>query len=116
QTSATEVHSAVRCQSEYLADFIKFMRDSGMLDDTVIMLMADHLSMPSDLTAYRSEAPDSQKTLYPLFHRFWSPDGINFARRSGHQLHLYPTMLELLGFQLENHQAGLGVSYLARPN
>ena len=116
QTSATPVHSAVRCQSEYLADLIKFMRDSGMFDDTVIMLMADHLSMPSDLTGYRSDAPAVQNSMYPLFHRFWSPDGIDLARRSGHQLHLYPTILELLDFQLENHQAGLGVSYLATPD
>lgn len=112
QTSETPTHSAIRCQSEFVADLIDFMRESGILEDTVVFLMADHLSMPSDATEYRAGATPVEVTTYPIFARFWSPDGVDFSRSRAHQLHLYPTMLELLGYEIENHQAGLGVSLL----
>ncbi len=112
QTSETPTHSAIRCQSEFTADLIDFMRESGMLEDTVVVVMADHLMMPSEATAYRDGVEPREAARFPLFARFWSPDGIEFARTHAHQLHLYPTMLELLGYEIENHQAGLGLSLL----
>lgn len=112
QTSETPTHSAIRCQSEFVADLIDFMRDSGMLEDTVVAVMADHLMMPSEATVYRAGVEPRNATRFPLFARFWTPDGIEFARTHAHQLHLYPTILELLGYEIGNHQAGLGLSLL----
>lgn len=115
QTSETPTHAAIRCQSELTADLIEFMRESGMLEDTVVVIMADHLMMPSEATEYREGVEPRIAAQTPLFARFWSPDGIDFARADAHQLHLYPTMLELLDFEIDNYQAGLGVSLLVDP-
>lgn len=105
--------NTVRCQSHIVSDFIDDMDTNGILDDTVVVVMADHQAFTTaDIASYKRDMGWRAQQQLPLFNAVWSPDGAAFARESGTQAHMYPTMLQLLGFGLQDHQAGMGVSLL----
>lgn len=111
-TSGSVANSTLRCQSEIVADFINFMEDEGMLEDTVVVVMADHsMFMASESSDYKRKMSFTELYQVPLYNRIWSPDGVEFARESGINANMYPTILELLGYELEDGRAGVGVSF-----
>lgn len=111
-TSGSVANSTLRCQSEIVADFIDYMKDEGMLDDTVVVVMADHsMFMASEASDYKRKMSFTELYQVPLYNRIWSPDGAEFARESGINANMYPTILELLGYELKDGRAGVGVSF-----
>ncbi len=111
-TSGGIANSTLRCQSEIVADFIDYMKDEGILDDTVVVVMADHsMFMSSDSSEYKRKMSFTELYQVPLYNRIWSPDGVEFARESGINANMYPTILELLGYELKDGRAGVGVSF-----
>lgn len=111
-TSDNATINAVRCQSDIVADFITFLKDNGFMENSIVVVMGDH-----SLHAEAKEAPDYMGKLspddrqnVPVFNRFYSPEPFEFTRTVDNQIHLYPTLLELLGGELKDGRAGLGVS------
>jgi len=102
--------SITRCSMEQVAGFIHFMRAEGMLDDTAVVVMGDHRKMLAEGGSFWEELSGLEHR--PLFNRVWSPDGYAIERRGIDQLSVYPTLLELVGFELADHRAGVGVSAL----
>ncbi len=104
--------STLRCQSEIVADFIDYMKGEGILEDTVVVVMADHLAFTSASVAeYKMDMRSEEQEQLPLYNRIWSPDGVEFARTEGINANMYPTMLELLGYELQDGRAGVGVAF-----
>ncbi len=111
-TSGGLDRSTLRCQSEIVADFIDYMEEEGILEDTVVVVMADHLVFPSASVAeYRKGMRSEEQEQLPLYNRIWSPDGVEFARTEGINANMYPTILELLGYELQDGRAGVGVAF-----
>lgn len=111
QVLKDETLNAIQCQSSILADFITFMDENGILEDTVVVLVADHQILSAyDVSNYRTKLGVSTTDLVPIFSRFWSPDGVKIERKTDNQLHIFPTVVDLLGGKLSNHRGGLGVS------
>lgn len=111
-TYSDETLSAIKCQSDMLAEMLTFMKNEGLLENTVVAMVADHRILQAyPIASYRSTLdidPDS----VPLFNRFYSPGGeLAFARNQGSQLDLFPTLFEMLGGKLQDGRAGLGVSF-----
>lgn len=99
---------AVTCSSRAVASFIDYLREHHVLDDTVVIVMGDHLKMLAPRGAYAAElasVPDRR-----VFMKVWSPDPVVFDRKDADQLSVLPTTLELLGFTVPQGRAGLGVS------
>ena len=83
-----------------------------MMDDTVVVVMADHsMFMSSTTSDYKRKMPYEEMYQVPLYNRIWTPDGVEFARESGINANMYPTILELLGYELKDGRAGVGVSF-----
>lgn len=111
-TSGSVANSTLRCQSEVVADFINYMKDEGMLEDTVVVVMADHsMFMSSESSVYKRKMSFTELYQVPLYNRIWSPDGVEFAREAGINANMYPTILEALGYKLKDGRAGVGVSF-----
>ncbi len=111
-TSGSVANSTLRCQSEIVADFINYMKDEGILEDTVVVVMADHsMFMSSESSAYKRKMSFTELYQVPLYNRIWSPDGVELAREVGINANMYPTILELLGYELKDGRAGVGVSF-----
>ena len=107
-SSDTALTDVSKCSMQVVADFVNYMESKGLLENTVVVLIGDHLKFGSTRHSYGAELTD-----YPdrtIFNRFWVPDGREVRVDKIDQLDLYPTILEAMGFELEDGRAGLGVS------
>lgn len=112
-TTGSQEKNTVKCQSQIVSSFIEDMANEGILDDTAVVVMADHqVFTTAEIGEYKRDMGWTAQQDLPLFNAMWSPDGVELARTEGTQAHMYPTILEMLGFDVEDHRAGLGVSLL----
>ena len=65
---AEDLPGIVACTSDLLADFLGYMENKGYLEDTVVVVTGDHLSMPNVVQDTMDLEPN--RTIY---NRFWSP-------------------------------------------
>ena len=107
---ANPMATALMCSLHAVGAFLADLKAAGELDDTVVMLMTDHLKMLSAGNYYRVEL--ALATERRLLLRVWSPDPVTFGRSGADQLSVLATTLELLGFGLPDGRAGLGVSFV----
>ena len=103
---------ALRCASIQVESFINWMRKQPWFDETVVFVMGDHAT-PSLSTKAGVAQSDSL---------FWTNFVINSAKDDGlayrqgraySSLDMFPTILESMGFELENHAIALGKSLYA---
>jgi len=106
--AAVPMTTAIRCSMKAVAGFLQHAERAGYLDDTVVMVMGDHLKGTTDRDAF-GDILRTQQDRTVIF-RFHSPDEVPIGRDSADQLSVLPTTLELLGFGLPDGRAGLGVS------
>lgn len=105
-----QMATAIKCSMRAVAGFLDHLRTSGVLDDTVVVVLGDHLKATSEGGYFKDEldrTPDRT-----IIFRVWSPDPVSFSRERADQLSVLPTTLELLGFDLAAGRAGLGVSFV----
>lgn len=102
--------SAITCSMKAVAGLLEHAEQAGYLDDTVVMVMGDHLKGTGDQDAFRDVLSAAEKRT--VVFRVWSPDGMQLTRESADQLSVLPTTLELLGFGLDAGRAGIGVSFV----
>jgi phosphoglycerol transferase len=96
----------VRCAGEQLADFVREARRRGYLQDTVVVVIGDHLAMPNPAWDQLQPA-GSRRTMFNLFLGQGLP-----AANTDELLpfDLFPTLLELAGFDVRGDRLGLGYS------
>lgn len=102
--------TAVTCSTRAVAGFLDDLKRSGDLDDTVVMVMGDHLKATVEGGDFKTELEQTPDRT--IIFRVWSPEPVSFHRESTDQLSVLPTTLDLLGFDLDGGRAGLGVSLL----
>ncbi|MCW2289834.1 phosphoglycerol transferase [Leucobacter luti] len=107
----TAMTSITLCSMTQVASFVDFLGAEGILDDTVVMLTGDHQKMIAEGGSFWEELNGVEGRT--IFNRIWSPDGVAIKEPDIDQFSVYPTLLELLGFELQDHRAGIGVSALA---
>ncbi|SDO33521.1 phosphoglycerol transferase [Vreelandella arcis] len=99
---------SVECSAWLARDLINRLDSEGLLDNTLVAVMSDHLTMRvsvwDELTAL-----DRENT-FILLGDHLPPQRI---QRDATMLDVFPTLLEALGFTLDEHRAGLGVSLLS---
>lgn len=102
--------TAITCSSRALAGFLAHAEAVGALEDTVVVVMGDHLKVTSEGGYYKTELEGAADRSIVL--RVWSPEPIAFSRENADQFSMLPTVLELLGFAPPQGRAGLGVSFV----
>ncbi len=102
---------SIKCSVSAVSDFISYLSDSGILDDTVVVIMGDHLKPTSDGNQFRGELTSvSNRT---IVFRVWDPDGpVDFTRESADQLSVMPSVLSILDLPVVDGRAGLGVAFV----
>lgn len=97
---------ALRCASKQLDEFLIWAKQQPWYANTVISVMGDH-TMPS--LSLKAGIPVSDSL-------YWTNFIVNSAvttpvrERQYSSLDMFPTLLEAMGFKLENRSAGLGRS------
>ncbi|WP_182141799.1 sulfatase-like hydrolase/transferase [Schaalia sp. JY-X169] len=106
--SDLDTTSVTTCSMNVVADFVTFLEYEGFLDDTVVVVMGDHLKFPATANSYFEELTSTENRT--IFNRISVPSELEIKEATVDQLGVYPTILDALGFQLQDGQAGLGVS------
>jgi phosphoglycerol transferase len=101
--------TAIQCSMRSVGRVIDYLRDNHFLDDTVVVVMGDHLKATAEGGFFKAEL-DAQEDR-TIIMRVWDPDGpVAFNRERADQLSLLPTTLDLIGLAAPDGRAGLGVS------
>ncbi len=99
---------SVKCTGYEINRFIKTLRYEGLLEDTVVVIVSDHLMMKND---YEEQLKQKKRLNYFVV----IGDNIRpqLLERHAAMFDVFPTLLDLLGFSLPDGRAGLGVSLLS---
>lgn len=100
--------SAVQCTAEELASFLDDLESDGVLDDTAVVVMGDHLAMTGASSDFADELAGRQDRT--VFHRVWTPLDLEPERDRIDHVSMLPTTLRLMGFRFPGDRLGLGVS------
>ncbi|MDF9435718.1 sulfatase-like hydrolase/transferase [Chromohalobacter israelensis] len=100
---------SVKCTGWLVRRFLVRLDREGLLDNTLVVISSDHLSMknsewPQLVTAQRENTFMMLGQGVPAGKRI---------QRQGSMVDVYPTVLEAMGFTLETRAAGLGHSLFA---
>ena len=99
---------SVQCSAWLARSFIERLEAEGLLDNTLVMVLSDHLTMRVSVWDQLT-AMDRDNTLI-MFGEGIEPQRI---RRDATTLDIFPTLLDALGFNLAEQRAGLGTSLLS---
>jgi phosphoglycerol transferase len=94
---------AIRCTAKLLAAFLDTARQRGLLRDTDVVIVGDHLSMPNSLWPQLKQVPNRS-----IFNRIVADRRLVLQRASVNHFDWAPTLLNLMGFGLAQGRLGLG--------
>lgn len=92
------IYHAIHCTDQLVGEFVEHIRQSPVWDDTIVMLMSDHLHMRNTGMDYYPE--DYDRRLYVTMLNGDATGEISFP---GAHMDVGPTLLGLMGVQ---HQQG----------
>ncbi|MYM23564.1 sulfatase-like hydrolase/transferase [Duganella sp. FT135W] len=95
----------ISCTAADVADFVRYARDNGYLENTNIVILGDHLSRKNPLTPKLSQLPDRT-----IFNTFISKDAPTPNRQQLLHFDLMPTILEFAGYKVAGGRMALGYS------
>ncbi|MGE4532419.1 sulfatase-like hydrolase/transferase [Halomonas sp.] len=99
---------SVECSAWLAFDLIDRLEREGLLENTLVVIASDHLTMR--VSAWEQLIAGERDNTFMLLG-----EGIEAGQRTRRQaatIDLFPTLLEAMGFTLEEGRAGLGVSLL----
>jgi len=100
------IELGVKCSAWLARRLIARARRQGLLENTAVVVLSDHLMHKSSLSGRLEELP--RRLLFMVFDDDLAPGKVD---RAGSILDAYPTMLDVLGLVDERApKAGLGVS------
>lgn len=103
---------AIHCTNLLTQSFIENAKRDGLLENTIVIVQSDHYSMRNEV--FKDLLSQERSNLFFVYG-----EGIEQKTNSNlaSMFDVYPTILEVLGFSLEDNKAGLGVSLLSdKPN
>ena len=93
----------VECTSNQVAELILFMQKRGYFKDTNVVIMGDHLAMENPVY----DKLESMKERH-IYNRLISAKPITKNRENILHFDMFPTILTLIGFNVEGGKLGLG--------
>lgn len=104
-----DLAASVQCGVDHLMRFLDLVDSLGLTENTVILLVSDHLMLHSDLSDELNAASAHRTNLAMILNSGQPPRQI---MRPGAMFDVFPTLLESLGYRIDGGRAGLGRSLL----
>jgi phosphoglycerol transferase len=98
----------VECTANQVAQLVQFIKQSGMINDTQIVITGDHLAMENPV--YDTVEKNQQRRIY---NQFISRQKFDKNRDQILHFDMYPTILSFIGFSIEHNKLGLGFNALS---
>ena len=108
QNKLPDILFSVKCTGYEINRFIGNLQREGTTKNTVIVIVSDHLMMKNDF-----EEQLNQKQRLNYFAVLADNIHPKLLERQAAMFDVFPTLLDLLGFNLSAGRAGLGVSLLS---
>ena len=99
--------NAIYCTAGQLYEFVSWIKMQDFYDDTVIVIVGDHLSM--DPNFFKDIDPNYQRTVFNLFVNS-SVVTENTNNRIFTTLDMFPTTLASMGVKIDGDKLGLGTN------
>jgi phosphoglycerol transferase len=107
QVRGERFEGVVECSARQVADFVAFIKQSGYLDDTNVVILGDHLARKNPVADRLETLPERY-----IFNKFISQAPMHKNREEIVHFDLLPTMLEFIGFDAGGRQMALGFGAL----
>lgn len=95
--------NAIRCSDEHIYEFIEYLKEKDYYDNTVIVILGDHLSMSSRIKK------DNNRRIYNTIINS-KRERNNISDRKYANIDMFPTILYALGANIKEDKLGLGVN------
>jgi phosphoglycerol transferase len=104
----SKIPAAIGCSFESLIKFYDYVESKGLMEDTIFVVMSDHLAQHN--TVY--DEFETQEQRKNLFFVKGDVPSLNVSKLAS-PIDVFPTLLELLGYELRDRRANMGVSMLS---
>lgn len=105
QQGAQDFSAIVNCTANQVKGLVDWMRAQGILKDTQVVIVGDHLAMENPMYNKLEAVP--QRTIY---NQWITIKPIHKNRERILHFDVFPTVLEILGFRITGGRLGLGYS------
>ncbi|WP_280547192.1 sulfatase-like hydrolase/transferase [Halomonas sp. 11-S5] len=99
---------SVECSAWLARRLVERLEDEGLLENTLVVVASDHLTMR--VSAWEQLVTGERDNTFMLLGEQLEPRRLEVEAST---MDLLPTMLEAMGFVIDWHRAGLGVSLLS---
>lgn len=106
--STIAIGVGVECANVLARNMIYRLEKDGHLNNTIVIIQSDHLLMQTQFTEKLDEM--ERRNLFMVFGPGIGPQKID---KPAAMIDVYPTLLEILGYKLPEHSAGLGRSLIS---
>lgn len=108
-SSESMLPAAIQCTGDHVQSLIDEVDRLGLTDDTIIVVVNDHLAMKNTLwSAFNAHVGERRNYLSVL-----GTGRREVISKLGSAMDIYPTIMELLGYELLGRRANMGVSLLS---
>lgn len=97
--------NVVSCSDLQISEFVEWIKSQPFYENTEVVIVGDHLTMSSTIFDDKVE-----RTVYDVYMNSSIQDKSHTKNRQFTALDTLPTLLEGLGYTIEGHKLGLGVS------
>ncbi|MEO8417277.1 MAG: sulfatase-like hydrolase/transferase [Methylophilaceae bacterium] len=109
QQGVKDFEGIVECTSNQVADFVKFIKQSGYLKDTNVVILGDHLAMENPVYATLEKSPERH-----VFNSWISRKPFTKNRDAIVHFDMFPTILEFINIHVAGDRLGLGYSAISK--
>jgi phosphoglycerol transferase len=107
---ARQFADIVNCDAAQIAAFVTKAREQGLLANTVVAVVGDHLAVPNPVWEKLDSAPRRS-----IFNLFITEGDVRRDRDAIRPFDLYPSLLELMGFRVAGGRLALGYAAVGHP-
>lgn len=93
------------CTAGLIADFIGYMKQKGYLENTVVVILGDHLSTQAPLESALNAAGERL-----IYNAFLAPTPLHKTRDTVYHFAMFPSILQAMRFSFDNNRLALGAS------
>lgn len=108
-TYSDKYKNIITCQDKLIYEFVEWVKTQDFYEDTVIVIVGDHLSMAPRVEEDYVTDEDYERTTY---HCIINSDveATNTTNRVFNTMDMYPTILAALGCDIEGDRLGIGTN------
>jgi phosphoglycerol transferase len=109
--SNSDIKASIKCSSKEIEEFISFVKSRGLMKNTNIVIMGDHLLMASTISNKLQKTKSRE-----IYNKWISNEKITFNREIINHFDIAPTILDFIGIRVDGGRFGLGYSALNTEN